>query len=438
MARYFPEPGTTLRGLDGGSYTLAARLGRGGQGVVHRSNCGRFAIKIYGQADPAVQQLRREQLRKVHLARLDDEVFLRSSELLAPPWVGYAMPFLDGYRPIGDLAVPPPGQTSILQGWHSTGGLRVRLHLSMQLARAFHQLHANGLCYGDISFDNVRIPERGAPRIKLIDCDNLLPSGSGRSDVLGTPWFIAPEVLRGAAAPSMAADAHSLAVLTFHLLTLVHPLLGDRVRAGTPDEEEEALEGRLPWIDHPTDDSNRTQYGMPRTATLTVKLQAAFERSFGPGLMDPTLRPTERDWLELFAVALDSLLRGPCGHEFTVRTACPFCGEPAPPPQMLLFQRGTDLETGRPENRPVVLSGKVPLTARHLRFGGSALDERTLLGADPRSDGTLRLVNKSDEDLLLQDKSGTAPRRVRPGAEGQMSRGESLRIGEHGVRGVFR
>ena len=439
MARYFPSEGSELRGADGGRYTLGERLGRGGQGIVHATPDGRWAVKVYGRMSDVVQQRRREQLRRVHVARLDDNVFVRSTELLAAPWVGYVMPLVKGHRPIGELAVAPSAADDLLAGWHASGGLRVRLHLGRQLAAAFHHLHAGGLAYGDLSFDNVLIPNKGRPQIKLIDCDNLVPSGRGGVEILGTPWFIAPEVLRGAAAPDALSDAHSLAVLLFHLICLVHPLLGDAVREGAPEGEEEALEGRRPWIDHPTDDSNRTRFGMPRGAVLTVKLQEAFGRAFGPGLLDPTLRPGEREWLELLAVASDALTSGSCEHDFLLRKRCPFCGAAPRPASMLLFARGTDPATGAVERRPVVLSRPLGLSARHLRFGGSVLDEQLLVGVEPLSDGSARLVNRTDEELhVFAGTSDQAPRTVPPEGEGVIHRGEALRLGARGVRGSLR
>ena len=57
-------------------------------------------------------------------------------------------------------------------------------------------------------------------------------------------------------------DAHAFSVLAFQTLSLAHPLIGDAVNEGPPEREEEALAGRLPWIDHPTDGSNRASSGI--------------------------------------------------------------------------------------------------------------------------------------------------------------------------------
>ena len=84
----------------------------------------------------------------------------------------------------------------------------------------------SGLCYADISFGNVFLePNSGA--VQICDNDNVAIDGAG-TGVLGTPYFMAPEVVRGEAVPSVPTDRFSLAVLLFCLLTRHHPLLGAR------------------------------------------------------------------------------------------------------------------------------------------------------------------------------------------------------------------
>jgi serine/threonine protein kinase len=72
----------------------------------------------------------------------------------------------------------------------------------IELAHSFLALHAKGLCYRDISFGNVFFdPDTGD--VLICDNDNVTVDGSATSGVLGTPRFMAPEVVRGEAMPSM-------------------------------------------------------------------------------------------------------------------------------------------------------------------------------------------------------------------------------------------
>ena len=66
---------------------------------------------------------------------------------------------------------------------------------AIELAHSFLQLHSKGLCYRDVSFGNVFFhPETGA--VMICDNDNVTINGDTRSSVLGTPRFMAPEVVR--------------------------------------------------------------------------------------------------------------------------------------------------------------------------------------------------------------------------------------------------
>lgn len=99
-----------------------------------------------------------------------------------------------------------------------------------ELADGFFQLHAKGLCYRDISFGNVFFhPETG--RVAICDNDNVSVDGAGTSGVLGTPRFMAPEIVRGEAEPSTQTDLFSLSVLLFHIFMVHHPLEGKREAA---------------------------------------------------------------------------------------------------------------------------------------------------------------------------------------------------------------
>ena len=282
------------------------------------------------------------------------------------------------------------------------------------------------------------MPRRGAPSIKLIDCDNLLPAGSRLAKVLGTPWFIAPEVLTENRPPDQLSDAWSLAVLLYHLLVLTHPLLGDAVRVGPPRLEEDALKGALPWVDHPDDHRNRSSAGMERTLVLTQGLRRAFQRTFGEGLGEPTARPAEGDWQDLLGTARDSLIRcGSCGFEYYFQRACPVCSERRPAIPFLVLQRGRVPGSDRPETRPVVVNSPVGLRARHLSFEATASDLAILVEARPDGDG-LRLRNRSTDTLQIGAPGGRRVDLVPPGARACMERGSWLRLGDHGVRAELR
>ncbi|MGG6267338.1 protein kinase domain-containing protein [Leptolyngbya sp. AN03gr2] len=107
-------------------------------------------------------------------------------------------------------------------------GFRVLSTIGLELADSFLQLHSRGLCYRDISLNNVYFhPQSG--HVLIGDNDNVTIDGSTSGGVLGTPDFMAPEVVRREALPSKQTDRYSLAVLLFCLLHNHHPLYGKKV-----------------------------------------------------------------------------------------------------------------------------------------------------------------------------------------------------------------
>lgn len=66
--------------------------------------------------------------------------------------------------------------------------------INIKIARAVRRMHAAGLAHSDLSYKNVLIdPRTGSATI--IDIDGLVVPGKFPPDVIGTPDFIAPEVM---------------------------------------------------------------------------------------------------------------------------------------------------------------------------------------------------------------------------------------------------
>ena len=140
-------------------------------------------------------------------------------------------------------------------------------HMCIQIARAVRRLHAAGLAHSDLSYKNVLVdPVTG--RAVVIDIDGLVVPGKFPPDVVGTPDFIAPEVLEtrslklgdpGKNLPGILTDRHALAVLVYMYLLYRHPLRGGKVHDvnDTARDEELTMGRNALFIEHPTDKSNR-------------------------------------------------------------------------------------------------------------------------------------------------------------------------------------
>lgn len=142
------------------------------------------------------------------------------------------------------------------------------LHMCIRIARAVRRLHAAGLAHSDLSYKNVLVdPLTGTACI--IDCDGLVVPGKYPPDVVGTPDFIAPEVMETRSLklgdpkkklPSIYTDRHALAVLIYMYLLYRHPLRGGKVHDLDPAKDEELGMGKdALFVEHPTDHSNRVK-----------------------------------------------------------------------------------------------------------------------------------------------------------------------------------
>jgi serine/threonine protein kinase len=225
-------------------------------------------------------------------------------------------------------------------------------HLKMCLltARAVKRLHAAGLAHSDLSYKNVLVdPVKG--NACVIDVDGLVVPGKYPPDVVGTPDFIAPEVMMtqyldkmdpNRKLPNIRTDQHALAVLIYMYLLYRHPLDGKKIHDPNAEADvdhalamgekansirvSDAKPSQLPWYD---------------TAKIPYKvtgpyLSNLFLQAFVAGLHEPTLRPTADDWETALVKTVD--LIQPCQNpncaqkwyvfDNSTSPRCPFCGTP--------------------------------------------------------------------------------------------------------------
>ncbi len=231
------------------------------------------------------------------------------------------------------------------------------IHVCIKIARAMRRLHAAGLAHSDLSYNNVLVdPVSG--NACIIDDDGLVVPGKYPPDVVGTPDFIAPEVMetKGLSLddpkrklPSRLTDLHALAVLIYMYLLYRHPLRGGKVWDLDPAKDEEmAMGAKALFVEHPTDKTNRVKIndldksqlpqGDPSKLPYTIcgpYLKPLFDRAFIDGLHNPSARPTAQEWEDALVKTTD--LVQPCqnpqceAHWFvfdnTTKPRCPFCGK---------------------------------------------------------------------------------------------------------------
>jgi serine/threonine protein kinase len=290
--------------------------GGGGQGEVFGAELGGDPIAVKWYFPTSLSDWQRVSLEKLCNRPAPSRAFLWPLDLAVSrqyPGFGYVMALRpEQFRDLNailrrDVELPLP----------------VLAVLGLNLADAFLRLHTEGLCYRDISPRNVFFnPEDGD--ILICDNDNVAIDGTVGGGVLGTPRYMAPEIVRQEALPSSRTDLWSLSVLLFCLLILHHPLEGAKELAVTSLSDLAAarkLYGEEPvFIFDPDDDSNRPDETAHANAVLLWPfypgfIRELFTRAFTEGLRDPMHgRVAESEWRGAMARLLDCV------------TSCDACG----------------------------------------------------------------------------------------------------------------
>ncbi|NEX19152.1 kinase [Thiorhodococcus mannitoliphagus] len=233
------------------------------------------------------------------------------------------------------------------------------LKVCLLLARAVRRMHMAGLAHSDLSYKNVLVdPSQGLACV--IDVDGLVVPGKYPPDVVGTPDFIAPEVVRTShlakddpnrCLPRRETDLHALSVLIYMYLLYRHPLRGAKVHDLDDEQRDEMLSmgEKALFVEHPTDASNRIKVANAKPTELpwadTAKLpftitgpylSQLFLQAFVAGLHDPALRPSANDWETALVKTVDLIqpcLNPKCEQKWYVfdnstKPVCPFCGTP--------------------------------------------------------------------------------------------------------------
>lgn len=323
------------------------------------------------------------------------------------------------------------------------GDFRLTLQICANLARSVRCLHSAGLAHSDLSSNNVLVdPVTGSSII--IDIDSLVVPDIYPPEVMGTPWYFAPEVLetRDLAfddpkknLPNIQADLHAMAVLIYELLLLRHPLEGKWKHADDPDQDNYLMYGsEAVFVEDPVDKSN-PPYDLGVTIRdLGPRMENLFVRTFSQGLHEPRLRPPALAWEEAINATMDLLY--PCEnsncemqwfvlHDFK-NPRCPFCHAAVNPRNITRMiqksqvrgQQGQWIDCGA-----VNLYHLKSLFRSHfyLNASGEGLDASEEVARVEREEGKLFLVNRNLPDLAWGDGEP-----IQPGRKVELRAGQRL------------
>jgi predicted Ser/Thr protein kinase len=191
-------------GLKVGGYSLLHRLGEGGMGVVHLAqgpDGRRIALKVLRPHVVGDEEARDRLAREV--GSLERVRSPRVAEVLdADPWG--PVPF------VATRYVPGPSLHDQVRAEGPIEGDDL-LHLARGLAEALEACHRVGVLHRDVKPSNVLLEGRNPVLIdfglaRVADDTQITRTGW----LLGTPGYLAPEILHGDE-PTPAADVHSWA-----------------------------------------------------------------------------------------------------------------------------------------------------------------------------------------------------------------------------------
>ena len=344
--------GETIITISGKRYKLGKLAGCGAQGVVYEYDTRLKIIKLYyPSGSEIVDEDILDRLRYIRKVKMPPN-FVEIEDIIDEPYIGYVMEKVTGYKPLSTYLIPDKEMT--FSDWYNRGlGLRERIFIGYIIAKAFGELEKNNLSYCDISGRNILVRIQKGASIKMIDVDNIYTAGKGTAAVLGTPRYIAPEVMSRQKNPDVLSDNYSLAVILFELLRVGHPYISDDVLDGTPEDEEAALAGKYDYVT----DENSTNM-LPANVVFTDKLKELFRRCFVDGKKNRLARPSALEFEYALLEASNKVIKCPsCGAWHYVRKTgrvyedCPWCDSPSKPKARLNFydilSEGEDYRIGQ-------------------------------------------------------------------------------------------
>jgi serine/threonine protein kinase len=202
-------PGSML----GSRYKILSVLGFGGMGVVYR------ALDLKLDLEIALKRLRPDRTSTEKREVLRREIILSRKVTHENVCRIYDLVEIDG---VEYVSMEYMRGTSLKEIEEREGVLPLGrgLAIAKGLCRGLAAAHRIGVLHRDLKPENVIVDEEGRPRLMdfgiAIDKSQVLREKSGT--VPGTPQFLAPELLRGAA-PDVRSDVYALGILLYEMFT---------------------------------------------------------------------------------------------------------------------------------------------------------------------------------------------------------------------------
>ncbi|HET9621232.1 MAG TPA: serine/threonine-protein kinase, partial [Kofleriaceae bacterium] len=217
-----------LLGTEIGRYRLARVLGEGGMGrvylAVQPAIGSRVAIKVLAEScarDPDLLDRFFAEARAVNLIRHERIVSVLDMAVLADGRPYIVMEYIEG-KTLAAIARSGPVPL---------GGL---VQVMSEVLSALAAAHAIGIVHRDLKPDNILVTAEGHAKVLDFGIAKLAPELQARRSprtrtgaLLGTPQYMAPEQISGAAGVDARTDLYAAGVVVYELATGKLPFVGE-------------------------------------------------------------------------------------------------------------------------------------------------------------------------------------------------------------------
>ena len=306
--------GTILASEFGRTVRVVSYIGGGGQGDVYKVDYdGKIkALKWYKLQSIPRRDVFERNLRQNVMNGSPTPEFLWPQDVVHDegPGFGYIMDLRpEGYYDAGDIFLNPAMLPSF----------RTAIEACLGMCSAFRILHNKGYRYQDVSGGNFFVnPTTG--QVLICDNDNVT-SNAIDTGILGTPRYMAPEIVVGKSSPTVHTDRHSMSVLIFFMLLLQHPLEGRRLVGMLDDQSTKRIYGSDPLFIFDREDRSNAVVDPNNNARkvwpcLPSHMKSIFWTAFShQALHNPNRRPADVQWMRELARFRSEVVTCRCGNE---------------------------------------------------------------------------------------------------------------------------
>jgi serine/threonine protein kinase len=226
------------------NYIVLSELGHGGMASVwlakHKTLDAEFAIKILDKRFISDENIRKRFLSEAKImSKMNHPNIVRVTDLIdEPDTVAFVMEHVPGVT-LKELIEKrgKPNDSSVK-------------NLFSQIISATKFIHEQGLIHRDIKPSNFMVTSENQVKLmdfgiaKVMDANASEYTGTGSSQLMGTPMYMSPEQVRASGTVTFASDIYSLGVTLWHVVTGAKPY--DTGSLSLPEIQVAILKENLP------------------------------------------------------------------------------------------------------------------------------------------------------------------------------------------------